>query len=94
MVIRRFLIDLIIIAIFVLLGRELLNQKSALSIEERIDRFNEQVEQGQIIENVSNIHLNQTDENIAGKLGELLSGWITDGVSYTMEMIALFFDEN
>ena len=94
MVIRRFLIDMTIIAIFVLLGRELLDQKTSMTIEDRIRRFDEQVDQGQIIDHESNIHLNQTEENIAGKFGELLSGWITEGVSYTMEMIALFFDEN
>ncbi len=83
-----------IIVVFVLLGRELIDQKEPLSIDERIERFNQQVVQGEIIDVQSHIHLNQTQENAAGRLGETLSEWIYHGFSFTMEMIALFFDEN
>lgn len=94
MVIRRFLVDLMIIGVFVFLGRELIDDTGVVAIEERIEQFNQQVERGEIIHRVSSMHLNQTEENMAGKLGETLSEWITLGVRYTMETIALFFDEN
>ena len=83
-----------IICIFSLLGKELIDQRDALTIDERIERFNQQVIQGEIIDVKSHIHLNQTQENAAGRLGETLSEWIYHGFSFTMEMIALFFDEN
>ena len=63
-------------------------------MDERIERFNQQVQQGEIVDHVSHVHLNQTQENAAGKLGEMLSEWIYQGMRFTMEMIALFFDEN
>ncbi|MBR5290405.1 MAG: hypothetical protein IKU28_05370 [Erysipelotrichaceae bacterium] len=83
-----------IICIFALLGKELIDQRDALTIDERIERFNQQVIQGEIIDVKSHIHLNQTQENAAGRLGETLSEWIYNGFSFTMETIALFFDEN
>ncbi len=83
-----------IICIFSLLGKELIDQRDALTIDERIERFNQQVIQGEIIDVKSHIHLNQTQENAAGRLGETLSEWIYNGFSFTMETIALFFDEN
>ena len=71
-----------------------MDEQKGLSIDERIERFNQQVEQGEIVDHVSHVHLNQTQENAAGKLGETLSVWIYNGMRFTMEMIALFFDEN
>lgn len=72
----------------------MIDQRDALTIDERIERFNQQVIQGEIIDVKSHIHLNQTQENAAGRLGETLSEWIYNGFSFTMETIALFFDEN
>ena len=71
-----------------------MNEKVGMTIDERIERFNQQVVQGEIIDHTSYIHLNQTQENAAGKLGQWLSGWIEEGIGFTMEMIAMFFDEN
>ncbi len=91
---RRFLIDLILIVIFVMLGRQLLNDADTVPIEKRIDEFNQKVERREVINHSSNLHLNQTEENIAGKIGNVLSDVIYETVYGTMEMIAMIFDEN
>ena len=91
---RRFLIDLILIVIFVMLGRQLLNDADTVPIEKRIDEFNQKVERREIVDHSSNLHLNQTEENIAGKIGNVLSDVIYETVYGTMEMIAMIFDEN
>lgn len=91
---RRFLIDLLLILIFVLLGRQLIRESEYYTIEEKIDAFNQKVERHEPLDHPSSLHLNQTQENIAGKLGNTLSGVIYETVSGTMEMIAMIFDEN
>ncbi len=91
---RRFLIDLILIVIFVMLGRQLLDADDVLPIEKRIDEFNQKVESRQIVDHQSNLHLNQTEENFAGRIGNVLSDVIYETVYGTMEMIAMIFDEN
>ena len=91
---KRFLLDFLLIMILVVIGRQLLKESTPLTIEERIEQFNQQVQQKEIISRESHIHLNQTEETIAGKIGEALGNVIYETVYYTMETIALFFDEN
>lgn len=91
---RRFMIDLCLIILFVFLGRELLKESESQTIDERIEAFNRQVEQREVLDHVSHLHLVQKEENAAGKLGEALGELITRTVAVTVETIALFFDEN
>ncbi len=91
---RRFFIDLLLILIFVLVGRELIDESENYTIEDKLDAFNQKVERNEPLDHLSSLHLNQTEENMAGKLGNTLSDVIYETVYGTMEMIALIFDEN
>lgn len=91
---KRFLLDTVLVILFVMIGKQLLNESKVMTIEERIEQFNQQVENQEVIDHPSHLHLNQTEENTAGKLGETLGNMIYTTVYYTMETIALFFDEN
>ncbi len=90
---RRFLVDLVLILIFVLLGRELVKQSEQDTIEDKIEAFNQKIERNEPLDHPSLLHLNQTEENIAGQLGNTLSHVIYETAYGTMEMIAMIFDE-
>ena len=91
---RRFLIDFCLILVFVMLGRELNNEADSMKFEEKIDEFNQKVQNKEVVDHPSYLHLNQIEENAAGKLGDSLSSVIYETVYHTMEVIAMIFDEN
>lgn len=92
---KRFLVDAALILMIVMLGRAYLDAPSVESVEEKLARFNAQVEKGEIIE-TPQYHqpLNQIEENWAGRFGETVSGIVVDVIDGSVRFITSVFSEN
>ncbi len=92
---KRFVFDALCILFIVLLGRTYLEDPAEESVEQKLARFNSQVENHEIIE-VPAFHqpLNQIEENWAGKLGESTSKIIIQLIEGSVRFVTSVFSEN
>lgn len=92
---KRFIIDAICILFIVMLGRTYLKPSQVETIEEKLARFNEQVDNHEIIETPENHQaLNQIEENWAGRFGQRLSGFVVDVIDGSVRFITSVFSES
>lgn len=92
---KRFVFDGICILLIVMLGRTYLNDPSNEGFEEKLARFNAQVENHEIIETPT-VHqpLNPIEENWAGRFGEAVSGMVVNVIDGSVRFITSVFSEN
>lgn len=91
---KRFLFDGLCILFIVLLGRTYLDRPENETFEDKIMRFNAQVDNREIIETPENHQpLNQINENWAGQLGQKLSGFVVDVIDGSVRIVTSVFDD-
>lgn len=92
---KRFILDACFIFMIVSLGRNYIEDPTFESIDEKLERFNQQVENHEILDRVNPARpLNPIEENWAGKLGEHLSEAVIKMIDGSVRFITTIFDEN
>lgn len=92
---KRFVLDACFIFMIVSLGRNYIEDPAFETIDEKLERFNQQVENHEILDTVNSTRpLNTIEENWAGKLGEHLSHAIISVIDGSVRFITTVFSEN
>lgn len=91
---KRFVVDGILILILVSLGSALSRQNESLTMQQRLDQFNSQVENQQLVGHQSQgIPFQQVDENVAGQLGKQVSDFVIRFVGGSVQLISSAFGQ-
>ena len=91
---KRFILDACLILIVVSIGSTLNQQQPESTIQQRIDEFNRQIEQEEVIEPpVHRASMYQIQENAAGQLGANISEMVIRVVDGSVRMIASAFGQ-
>lgn len=92
---KRFILDIFLILIVVSVGSTLNQQKPVSTIEQKMEEFNQQVQQQEIVgqnpQDRSTMY--QIHENPAGRLGENVSDLVINMVEGSVRMIASAFGQ-
>lgn len=92
---KRFILDACFIFMIVSLGRNYIEDSAFESIDEKLERFNQQVENHEVLDAVNPaMPLNPIEENWAGKLGEHLSKAVIGIIDGSVRFITSVFSEN
>jgi len=95
MVLKRFLLDAFCILMITILAREYMEQIEPESIDEKLIRFNQQIENNEIIDvKQSKMPLNQIEENLAGRFGETVSEMVIGFIDGSLRLISAVFTES
>lgn len=79
----------------VMLGRQYIEGTSSVDIEAKIQKFNQQIENQQIIEsNHFSMPLNQIEENWAGRLGKNVSDLVIGFIDGSLRLVTAVFTES
>lgn len=92
---KRFILDIFLILIVVSVGSTLNQQKPVSTIEQKMEEFNQQVQQQEIVgQNPQDRSaMYQIHENPAGRLGENVSDLVINMVEGSVRMIASAFGQ-
>ncbi len=92
---KRFFLDGLCILLVVLLGRSYVDEVKPESIDDKLVRFNTQVQNNEIIETPNNtMPLNQIEENFAGKLGNTMSNLFVQMIDGSVRLVTTVFSED
>ncbi len=92
---RRFLLDALCILLIVILGRTYLSEQEPETVNDKLERFNTQVENQEIIAVPDNtMPLNQIEENFAGQLGNSISTFFVEFIDGSVRLVTTVFSVN
>lgn len=93
---KRFFADLLLIAVFVMIGSYLVNQEpkaSRFQIEDKVSLFEQEITRQEVLDKkVDAIGLNTIEENNAGKIAKGASEAIVTGIDSSVRIFFYVFD--